>query len=144
VTDCPACPHVASPVHGYPVYRENSCGVQRRQPDDMHKLPKARCVEVEHRAREVDCGVVVKQTPRYGTEQCLGDRQLATRRRAMNEDQRHAWRYDVAITSATRRSVPKPSSSAFALIKKFAQAKLRDCISTKLVNHRTVYLFWPT
>ena len=60
-------------------YQGNSvpgCEVQRRQPDDIHKLPKSRCTEVKHGPREVDWGVVVKQTSRHSTEQRPGDRQL--------------------------------------------------------------------
>jgi hypothetical protein len=63
--------------------------VDRRRPDDIDKLPKTRCAEIKHCQREVDCGVVVKQTPRHRTEQRPSDRQLAARGRAMNEDQLH-------------------------------------------------------
>jgi hypothetical protein len=58
-------------------YQGNSvpgCEVQRRQPDDIHKLPKSRCTEVKDCPREVNWGVVVKQTSRQGTEQRPGDR----------------------------------------------------------------------
>lgn len=59
------------------------------EPHRLHEFPETWCPKLKDRARHVDRGVIVKQSPIDPTEQCLRRRQFAGARRSVDENELH-------------------------------------------------------